>query len=217
MSRVQLSRAHHPVTTLGYGNRIGLWVQGCSIGCFSCVSRDTWPDSPETSVDVFEIIRWLVTIPAEQIDGITISGGEPFEQPDALRDLVGAFGAWRADTGRVADILVYSGHELSWVEQHHADILAGIDVLVPGPYIHELASDLPLRGSSNQLVVPMTALGHARYDDLEPYAQQREQMQLGVDDSDVWFVGIPKRGDMRRLRSLAGEAGLTFRSSSWLL
>lgn len=37
-----LSRIHFPVTTLGPGNRIGIWFQGCSIQCQGCVSVDTW-------------------------------------------------------------------------------------------------------------------------------------------------------------------------------
>ncbi len=40
---IELNKAHWPVTVLGPGRRIGLWVQGCSIHCPGCVSQDTWP------------------------------------------------------------------------------------------------------------------------------------------------------------------------------
>ena len=41
MTMLALSRMHFPVTTLGPGNRIGIWVQGCTIRCPGCVSADT--------------------------------------------------------------------------------------------------------------------------------------------------------------------------------
>ena len=39
---VGVSRLHFPVTTLGPGRRAAIWLQGCSIHCRGCVSRDTW-------------------------------------------------------------------------------------------------------------------------------------------------------------------------------
>ncbi len=77
---LNLSRIHFPVTTLGPGNRIGIWFQGCSIRCKGCISVDTW-GMKKGSVSVDEIISvidpWL-----DMADGITISGGEPFDQPE---------------------------------------------------------------------------------------------------------------------------------------
>ncbi len=39
---ILLNKAHFPVTVLGPGRRIGIWLQGCSIGCAGCISQDTW-------------------------------------------------------------------------------------------------------------------------------------------------------------------------------
>jgi len=82
-----LSRMHFPVTTLGFGRRVGIWFQGCSIQCPGCVSRDTWAfGRGETSVESAceTIDPWL-----KEADGVTISGGEPFDQPMALAALLG--------------------------------------------------------------------------------------------------------------------------------
>ena len=73
--RLQLSRLHFPVTTLGVGRRIGVWFQGCSIRCPGCVSLDTWdPAHGTTTVEdvVTAIGPWL-----EAADGLTVSGGTP--------------------------------------------------------------------------------------------------------------------------------------------
>jgi anaerobic ribonucleoside-triphosphate reductase activating protein len=69
---------HFPVTTLGPGRRVGVWLQGCSIRCQGCISVDTWiKDRGITTVDevVTALQLWL-----SRADGITVSGGEPFDQ-----------------------------------------------------------------------------------------------------------------------------------------
>ena len=90
MKEIFLSRLHFPVTALGPGRRIGLWVQGCSIRCAGCISLDTWaPGKGSTTVAaVAEVImRWI-----DEADGLTISGGEPLDQADAIRRHVGETG-----------------------------------------------------------------------------------------------------------------------------
>src|SRR5688572_8819093 len=72
---LQLNKAHWPVTVLGPGRRIGLWVQGCTIGCRGCVSQDTWPSDATKSVAIRDLIAWCRRVSAGAPDGVTISGG----------------------------------------------------------------------------------------------------------------------------------------------
>ena len=63
-----------------------VWIQGCSIRCEGCISADTWAAGRgETTVDeVFaSISAWLL-----EADGVTVSGGEPFDQPSGLAALL---------------------------------------------------------------------------------------------------------------------------------
>jgi anaerobic ribonucleoside-triphosphate reductase activating protein len=86
MTSITLSRLHFPVTTLGPGKRIGIWLQGCSIRCPGCISADTWSatEGLTTTEAVIEaLLPWL-----PDAEGITISGGEPFDQPEALQILL---------------------------------------------------------------------------------------------------------------------------------
>lgn len=39
---IAINKIHFPVSTLGFGQRLGIWFQGCSIRCPGCISRDTW-------------------------------------------------------------------------------------------------------------------------------------------------------------------------------
>ena len=88
MTAIHVAKVHVPVTALGPGRRVGIWLQGCSIGCRECVSQDTWPSSiGETSVaallpGVTAALRADATL-----TGVTISGGEPLEQAVALAEL----------------------------------------------------------------------------------------------------------------------------------
>ena len=93
-ARLLVNKLHAPVTVLGPGRRIGLWLQGCSIHCKGCVSTDTWDFDPRRSMTVDDVLAWCRAAVAraaaagEQITGLTISGGEPFDQADGLRVLV---------------------------------------------------------------------------------------------------------------------------------
>jgi hypothetical protein len=48
---LRLNRMHHPVTTLGYGTRAGIWVQGCTIGCPGSAPRSPAPTTAESSAE----------------------------------------------------------------------------------------------------------------------------------------------------------------------
>ena len=95
-ARLSLSKLHFPITALGPGRRIGLWLQGCSIRCSGCMSRDTWEFSDESHR--VEVLLERVTPWLAEADGITISGGEPFDQPEGLLSfLVGLRERFRGD------------------------------------------------------------------------------------------------------------------------
>lgn len=141
--RVAISRVHYPVTSLGQGRRLGIWFQGCSIGCLGCVSPDTWEVKGDEWIEVQQLVDDCCHF-VKEADGVTISGGEPFEQPEALNSLIKAIRATRD-----LHFIVYSGFSFSYLNKMHSKILGELDVLISGPYIRGLEK-LPLRGSRNQ-------------------------------------------------------------------
>src|SRR5687767_5823772 len=86
--KMALSRVHYPVTALGYGRRLGIWLQGCPLACPGCISRDTWVADERHDTTLTETIAACDALVSGLIDGVTISGGEPFQQPDALEGLL---------------------------------------------------------------------------------------------------------------------------------
>lgn len=211
-----LAKTHYPVTALGPGVRAGIWFQGCTIGCPGCLSRDTWPASPSTAVPVASVLSWLASL--DVVEGVTISGGEPFQQPAALRALLLGIHEWRGS--RPVDILIYSGYVISKLSRdpESRDILELCDSVVTGPYIERLNDGSGLKGSSNQRIVSLTPLGASRYGSLE---EDRQRMQVCVEDGAegrrVYYIGIPRRGDMDRLSAVLDGAGVQAGEASWRL
>mgnify|MGYP001610597971 CR=1 FL=1 len=199
---IALSRLHFPVSTLGPGRRVGIWFQGCSIRCPGCVSADTWAQGRGiTTVDslVEALWPWL-----READGITISGGEPFDQPQALHALLQVIP--RAPS---QDILVFSGHPFETLVSDPLVSTGCIDALISDPFLDGTSQTLPLRGSDNQRLHLLTELGKQRFARYQA-PLETDQRSLDVmfdDDGSVWLAGIPKQGDMHRLRALLGHQG----------
>jgi len=206
---LQLSRVHFPVTTLGPGQRLGIWFQGCSIRCSGCISADTWGPG-RTVVDVSTLLEqvapWL-----DQADGITISGGEPFDQFDALLQMLVGL---RQRTA--ADILVYSGHPLETLQPMLDQARDLIDALISDPYLEQADQSLALRGSDNQRLTLLTALGRSRLASLERASTPADKaLDLMFDATGtVWMAGIPHRGDLLRLRELLRAQGHQVQTSA---
>lgn len=202
--KLNLSRIHYPATALGPGNRIGIWFQGCSIRCTGCISVDTWAfGAGETTVaDLINAITpWL-----DDADGVTISGGEPFDQPEQLHAVLQQLREklWGGD------ILVYSGYCFSAIEAKVRNMEGLIDALISEPYVRDEKQSLPLRGSDNQVLHTFTPLGEQRYRDLgNSLEQNKKTLDIMFDENNtVWLVGIPQRGDLQRLSELLQMQGI---------
>ena len=214
---LELNKAHWPVTVLGPGRRVGLWVQGCSIHCPGCVSRDTWPRDATKAIPVRDVLAWCRKVTNNALDGVTISGGEPFEQPAALRALLEGLVAWRRADHLDFDILCYSGFPQRTLEKKHPALLALLDAIIPEPYVNDLPQGNVWRGSRNQPLVPLSERGRCRYAShlTEAADAGGKRMQATVEAGRVWMIGIPGRGDMAAVEALCASRGLTLTQVSW--
>lgn len=214
---LELNKAHWPVTVLGPGRRIGLWVQGCAIGCRGCVSQDTWAPDPARAIAVADLVAWCRRVAPEGPDGVTISGGEPFGQPAGLRALLEELHRWRTDAGLDFDLLCYSGYPLAALRRRHEELLALLDAVIPEPYVDAMPITQLWRGSGNQPLVPLSERGRLRYPAQVDAAAGvgGKRMQVAVEGGRVWMIGIPARGDMARVEALCAERGLSLQQVSW--
>ena len=213
---LRISRAHYPVTVLGPGRRAGIWVQGCGIGCRNCISRDTWDSAGGQLKSVATLVTWCQQMAIAGLDGITISGGEPFEQAASLAILLEELGNWRRREGLSFDILCYSGLPLFRLRRDHGDILAMLDAIIPEPFVHTREVGATWQGSDNQPLVPLSSLGRDRYRPfIDGSAAIEPALQFDIRNRSIWFIGIPGRGDMDRLTVLLGDKGLEIEDMSW--
>ena len=212
----RLARVFFPVTALGPGRRLGVWFQGCPIACPGCMSRDTW--APEGGIDVPD--PWFAgawaTAVAGGATGLTVSGGEPSEQPSALLALLRAVRAAPTRAGSdPADVLVYTGRE----RDEFAGLVPGgldlIDALITGPYRAAEPTTLIWRGSANQRLHLLTDLGCERYAGFAAHRPRRPPMQVVVGDGDVNYVGVPRTGGLNQFERSVRTSGVHLGRPSW--
>lgn len=213
---INISRLHYPVTVLGPGTRAGIWVQGCTIGCPGCVSRDTWNPHGGKNLAIGEVLAWLTqACTTGPVDGITISGGEPTEQAESLHLLVQGIHELRADRVFSGDILCFTGLDENSFHERCSWARDSIDAIITEPFRITEPTALLWRGSHNQRLVPLTTRGRLIYRQYVEATASTPQMQFSVTDGQVWMVGIPGRGDMQRLETALRKDGVTLGGVSW--
>ena len=134
-------------TANGPGRRHVVHTQGCSLGCPGCFNPTSHTAETGERLDTTELAHRLLDDPC---DGVTISGGEPFQQPHALYALITALRAHSPDLS----ILVFSGYSIEELraQTEAPKILRLIDVLVDGRFQVKEMAEGGLRGSANQRV-----------------------------------------------------------------
>lgn len=129
----------------GPGNRFVLWTQGCSKGCSECFNPETWSTNVYKEYSPIQLFHLIQDF---EVDGITISGGDPLEQEDELLELLMLLSSICFKKG----IILFSGFTRAEISRSpiREACLKYIDVLIDGRYEKNLKVDFSLRGSSNQ-------------------------------------------------------------------
>lgn len=172
-------------TENGPGTRAVIWVQGCMLKCPGCFNPDTHDMGARTLISVDELAERISGISG--IEGLTISGGEPFLQADALAAL------GKTLQQQNLGIIVFTGFTLEQLKQRNNSdgnaLLTATDLLIDGPFIQSLACNLPLRGSSNQTL-------HYLSDRYKPFQESLNTGTSGVEvfideSGQVVITGFP--------------------------
>lgn len=184
--------------------RMGVWVQGCSLPkCPGCASMHTWPREGGTRIRIASLMELAHRQPKAP-SNLTISGGEPTDQADAVTALAEAF---RSEFPE-AEIVLYSGLNWPTLAERHPQLIAALDVAITGPFRQELEST-PLTGSRNQDVVLLSNLARDLYQGWEQWPRGVMQIGSGPEGA-IITVGVP---DTTRMQSAARQSG--FEQWSW--
>jgi len=166
-------------------------VQGCTIGCSGCYNAFTHVHEQRTLTSAETVADWVETL--EDIEGVSFSGGEPFEQARAVRSTIVEI---RKRNPKLT-FFSYSGFDLEVLEQSDDDDVIGLlnelDMLSAGPYIHsKRQTDLLWRGSSNQKLHYLTdAYGTQHEADWKAHSPVEEFQFNG---ENIHFTGFEGKG-----------------------
>lgn len=133
----------------GEGIRYVVFTQGCPHHCPGCHNPSTHSFDGGKLISLLDIIK-DIRENAEYIDGITLSGGEPFCQPYQCSIIA------REAQKLGLSVWCYTGYSFEdlYEKKDALALLKFVDVLVDGPFIIEERSlDLDFRGSRNQRLI----------------------------------------------------------------
>ena len=133
----------------GDGVRLVIWFAGCSLNCDGCQNKDMQKFNSGKEVSPKKLASLVIEYLNDNklVNGITLSGGNPQEQPDlliflkAIRKLMPQINIW-----------AWSGYTWDKIQQtptlkEHLDY---IDTIITGPYIKALHCECEYYGSTNQ-------------------------------------------------------------------
>ncbi len=188
---MNIARILYPVEVLGPGKRVGIWVCGCRRRCKGCSNPELWVKKPEYEVSIEKIMGLISGVAYEhEIDGFTLSGGEPMDQAEELAMLMDYLKEYSSD------ILIYTGYRIEQLRDRQDPntdkILAEAAVLIDGEYKEDENTDVLLRGSANQRIHILNPGVKERYDSYLTTAHNR--IQNFTTSNGVVSVGIHKRG-----------------------
>ncbi|MEW9874101.1 4Fe-4S single cluster domain-containing protein [Arthrobacter sp. HS15c] len=192
---LRVARVLHGTTAEGPGLRSAVWFQGCTIRCPGCINPHLFSQSGGRDMTASDIVLGAL---ASQVEGLTLIGGEPFDQPAA-----GATLARKAQELGLG-VIVFSGYEYETLRGRGQDtksFLASIDLLVDGPYqAWNQETDRALVGSTNQRFIHISD----RYSSYRPeIAANRIDIRVLPDGS----IDVAGFLDMRDLTNLLEATG----------
>lgn len=138
----------------GDGNRVVLWVSGCSHHCKNCQNKFSWDPEAGTPFDDKAREEIFKDLSEDWCAGLTFSGGDPLFKMNR-RDVI-SFAKLVKEKFPSKTIWLYTGYTYDEVlaDKTMSPILEYIDVLCDGEYIDELKDlDKHWVGSSNQNVI----------------------------------------------------------------
>lgn len=185
MDYLNIYRICEKSSALGPGTRFVIWVQGCIQHCKGCITPQSRPLEINHLISVNTLAQSIIE--SKNINGITISGGEPFLQAKNLTKLLETVLSSRPEL----NVIAFSGYTIEQLISDRAQkLLHLMDLLIDGPYIEELNDGKGLRGSSNQRL-------HFLTNKLLPFKEQLEKggrnNEVILESNGMHIVGIPRK------------------------
>ncbi|GAA4840321.1 4Fe-4S single cluster domain-containing protein [Paenibacillus vulneris] len=161
----------------GPGKRCVIHFQGCTLDCPGCFNPDSHPLDGGTRMTLETVLECI----PQDIEGVTISGGEPFLQQEGLLELV------KYIRSRHLSVVLFTGFTMKELRQMPlaTDILQHVDVLIDGRFDESVPSSELTAGSYNQTIHLLSE----RYI-LEDFKARQVEITLNSDGT-IQMTGFP--------------------------
>ena len=198
---LRVARINPNSRVLGPGARAVIWFHGCSRNCPGCIAHSMNSSREFHFFLPSDLASEVLKDPS--IHGITISGGEPFEQDiSALREFMAIVHSAQKS------IICYTGlkYETILTDPEKRTLLDMIDLLIDGEYQEENNNGSPLRGSDNQRFIFLS----------DRFAEEKDMMlnqcreiecDIGLNNT-LEITGIPERGFLQKIEKELNARGL---------
>ena len=200
MGTIRISNVATNITTLGPENRAVIWLQGCKRSCKGCMAPETRDLNGGKLIQVNQLAELILSF--KNIEGITISGGEPFLQPESLCELISEIKN-QNDLG----VIIYTGFTMDELlktdNPHIIRIVTSLaDIIIDGEYIEELNDGVSLRGSSNQ-TVNFISNRYIPYKHL--YEGNNRSVQIQLSGNTFFAVGVPSKENLAMFNKMTNQ------------
>ncbi len=183
-----IDRILYPITALGPGKRVVIWMVGCRKRCERCANPELRAFDTSKEMTLQDFSKALSVFKDKEIDGFTITGGEPFCQSKQLPQFLLEMKKYSED------ILVFSGYsadELKQLEKEDSSLhecISMVSVMILGEYIDELNDNrTSLVASTNQEIVYENTALRPVY---EEYMKKGRMIENVLYGSQMISVGI---------------------------
>src|SRR5436309_1248903 len=135
--RLQVAQIVPCTEAEGPGRRFALWFQGCPLRCPGCCNPEMLTFHGGTRRPIADVLAEIQTArDEEEIEGITLLGGEPLAHAACAAALA------RETQALGLSVMVFTGYTLDEAralpDPAVPELLANTDILVDGPYVREL-------------------------------------------------------------------------------
>jgi len=146
MSKIRIAGIEEESIVDGPGIRLVVFTQGCNhIGCHNPETHSFYGGK---LIDIDNIINMIIENPL--LDGITLSGGEPFEQAIECSILA------KKVRNMGLNVVTYTGYTFEEIlrNDNFRELLLQTDILIDGKFdISKKSMMLQFRGSTNQRII----------------------------------------------------------------
>ena len=204
-SVLTVARKKERCLCLGPGTRAVVWFHGCSKSCPHCIAKEMNASPEYESCTPEELFAWAEAI--DDISGLTLSGGEPFEQDlDSLLKFLSLMKSGRKEYS----VICFTGKTVEEIrnDSHASKVLEYLDVLIDGEYVEEQNNSADLRGSKNQRILFLTH----RFDAEQQKFFGNDARLIEFDFSTAHTLeisGIPQPGFLKKFQERMAESGIT--------